>query len=420
VVVKLSSDGANMKRTLIELHDVNLLSECKTWLRQQPEKENLFLVKNVKEAMMFMQICPVDFFLIDLNRPSSEPGGLESLAELSFYDSALKIALLIPSELKSAVDQKFHELKSIYFINRPNTLPDFIDTIDVLEFAELLSNPIAEMAVADFFMLLEIQKKTCLLEIEAEGKLKKAKVYFNDGVLYDAIYAESKAELALIEILRWKNVKILFKSIDPLVMQKIHKHVQTSLSQLIAKAAETKTEVTVEVDKPSLESMVDDIIARAEAMIKNEELKAKAKTETKTKEKAEAEAKVKAEADKLAKLDLSNALKPLQGMDEYLASGIFDMTGKVQAKHSHSNHDIEVLAENLVPLIGSVLDAMNGIGFGKGSFIEMRCDDSILEAVWILERQFCVAVLLTSKAKNTGLIKRQLTKICDAICKQLE
>jgi Domain of unknown function (DUF4388) len=412
-----------MKRTLIELHDVNLLSECKTWLKQHPEKENLFLVKNFQEAMTFMQIHPVDFFLIDLSLSPSEPDGLESLAALSAYDGALKVALLIPVELKSAIDEKFHELNSIYFINRPNTLADFIDTIDVLDFAELLSNPAAEMTVADFFRLLEIQKKTCLLEIEAEGKLKKGKVYFNEGVLYDAIYAESRTELALIEILRWENVKILFKSLDHRVLQKIHKHVQTSLTQLIAKAAEVQPEVKVEVNKPSLESMVDDIIARAEAMIKDEELKAKAKIEAETKRKAETETKEKAEMAemaKLAKLDLSSALKSLQGTEECLAAGIFDMSGKVLAKHNHSPYDIEGLAENMVALIGGALDAMSGIGLGAGNFIELRCDNGILESVWKPEKQLGAVILLSAEAKNTGLVKRQLTKMCDAICKQLE
>lgn len=406
-----------MKRTLIELHDANLLSECKAWLKQHPEKENLFLVKNIQEAMTFMKTHPLDFFLIDLSPNALEPDGLESLAALSVYNSELKIALLIPTELKTAVDEKFHELKSIYFINRPNTLADFIDTLDVLEFAELISNPVAEMLVADFFMLLEIQKKTCLIEIETKDTLKKGKVYFNQGVLYDAVYAETKAELASIEIVRWKNVKIRFKSIDQRVIQKISKQIQTSLSGLIAKAAETETEeVKIETHKPSLESMVDDIIARAEAMIKNEELKAKAKTETETK----AEAKAKAQAAKLAKLDLSSALKPLQEIDGYLAAGIFDMSGKVLAKHSHATYEIEVLAENMAALIGNVLDAMSGIGFGLGNFIELRCDSGILGAVWKPEKQLAAVILLTAEAKNTGLAKRQLTKMCDTICKQLE
>jgi hypothetical protein len=486
-----------MTRALIELQDVVLLSECKRWVAKHFGKDTLFLTKNIKEAINMMQFSPIDLFLIELSSTPTEAAGLESIAALSFYYPSLNIGLLIPAAFSNELNLKFKELTSFYFLNSPTNLKEFIHLTELLKVICSQARPIVDMLIADYFRLVEIREKTCLLAIETEDKAKKGVVYFNRGIVYDAAYAHLKAESALLEILHWKNVRITFKNLDVIDTSKFRKHIHKSLTQLIAEAAKSKMDIAADLvnlsteDDQPIELLIETITqysakeeekakAESEARLKREaeiaaklkaEAAAKAKAEQEARAKAAAEAKAKAEAETRAKaefearlkreaeiaaklkveaaakakaeqearakvaaeakaeseaiaarfkkLALDEILEPLHTIDDYLASGIFDMSANIFAKHSISSYDIGAITKNTVAVIESSLNTMKTIGFESCNFIQMNCQDSLLEAFWILEDQFVVAVVLKPEAKSAGLAKMYLAKACDTIHEEL-
>lgn len=107
---------------------------------------------------------------------------------------------------------------------------------------------------------------------------------------------------------------------------------------------------------------------------------------------------------------LENVLKPLQEVDGYLASAIFDMGGEVLVKHNNSKYSVEMIGANAVAMINAAVKAVNGAGLGKCHFIQVNSELGIFGAVWAVEDQSVAAVLLEPKG-NVGLAKLALAKV---------
>lgn len=410
-----------MKKTLIELHDVVLLSECKRWLnRHYQEKDSIFLVKNTKEAINIMHTHPIDFFLIELSEDQSKSDGLESLAALAFYHPLLKTGILIPNTTPQTITERLDKLSSFCNVNRPETLKDFIELVSDLDIAISQTKSLSEMLVADFLELISIRNKTCLLVVETDNKTKKGIVYFERGVLYDAAYADNRAESAILEILRWKNVNINFRNLNNVDLKKFRKQIQQSLTELIANA------VNQELDEQPIELLpISDEAEVIETTTSQIQQSMNLQTTVELENKTDAEIIVEQEEIKtlsscINKLELMDILKPLQDIDDdYLASAIFDLSGNILIKHQVANHDIECLAKNTSLLIKNAFNIANNIALGQCQFMQLTCNEAIFEVIWEQQDYFAVATLLKATTKNTGLAKMYLAKICDSIHNEL-
>jgi twitching motility two-component system response regulator PilG len=92
-------------------------------------------------------------------------------------------------------------------------------------------------SVSSLIQALEIERKTCTLEAQANGK--KGFLYLNKGVVLDAETDELSGEAAAVLILGWENAQI--KLVD--VCNKTKKDIQSSLTRLILDAFRRKDEL---------------------------------------------------------------------------------------------------------------------------------------------------------------------------------
>ena len=101
-----------------------------------------------------------------------------------------------------------------------------------------------------------MEHKTCLLEVYGENT-DKGLLYFNRGILYDAVFGDMKGEDAAIELLTLDNVRIHFKDLPK---KKIKKRIETGLMPLLIEGARLKDEKTSEVEEaePHGELMASD------------------------------------------------------------------------------------------------------------------------------------------------------------------
>jgi predicted regulator of Ras-like GTPase activity (Roadblock/LC7/MglB family) len=217
---------------------------------------------------------------------------------------------------------------------------------------------------------------------------------------------ELKAESAVIEILGWKQAKLTFKDTGK---KKFRKQIQLNLIQLLEEVNKPKADVLglkTEVINEHIITLPPEI--PAQSLVEIDEtiiIEARVKTETM--------------AIRIRELALAEILKPLQETDGYLASAIFDMSGSVLIKHNVSTYSVEAIGESAVIAIKSASNTITNIGLGECNFMQINCENSIFEVVWVLEDQFFAILLLNPTAKNTGLAKMRLTKVCDVIHAQL-
>ncbi len=94
------------------------------------------------------------------------------------------------------------------------------------------------VSVSNFLQLIEMEKKTCILEVISPNK-KRGLLYFYDGVLYDAVCEKLKAEKAALEMIRWENTDLKFVNLSK---QPIKRRIKTSLMGLIMEAMQLKDE----------------------------------------------------------------------------------------------------------------------------------------------------------------------------------
>jgi CheY-like chemotaxis protein len=448
-----------MKKVLIVLNDAILMSVFKSWVFRSQKKEQLFFAKDGKEAIEIIKIQAIDLVIMELSL--AEIDGLELATSLALYYSTVKIAFFL-SATSLASSEKLKKLTSVYFINKPNSLREFIHLVSVIEVAGSQALPLTAIAIADFLELVEFQKKTCLLAIENTLNQEKGLIYFEHGVLYDAVYANFKAEQAVVEMLNWPQVKIVFKA---LAKKQFRRQVQSSLTSLIKERANLTTyqtavlertdvlmplapipEIVLDITPPAetvaliAQAEVEEERRKAQVEAEEEKLKVQAQVETEIEEekgKAQVEAeeeKLKAQAEveakkaqleawlaKISAVNLTEVLKPLQEMDDYLASAIFDITGRIVIKNNMptSAHNVEEISVNAVMMIKTAVETVSNAGLGTFNFIQVTADEGIFEAVWVVEGQFIAAVLLNPAAKNTGLAKMRLIKVANFVHSQL-
>lgn len=117
-------------------------------------------------------------------------------------------------------------------------------------------------------------------------------------------------------------------------------------------------------------------------------------------------------------MSLEATLEPLHGVDGYLASAIFDMSGEVLVQHNNSKYDVSLIGANAVAMIKSAVKAVEGANLGKCHFIQVNSEKGIFGAVWAVEDHSVAAVLLEPNA-NVGMAKLMLIKVGEESGSQL-
>lgn len=97
----------------------------------------------------------------------------------------------------------------------------------------------------------------------------------------------------------------------------------------------------------------------------------------------------------LPKIPLDHLLKPLQDVNGYLASALFDKNGDLLAHHNKSIDGVEMIGTHAAAIIINAIKATHSSESGKFEFIEITIDDG-LHALWGVANQYLTAVLLDS------------------------
>jgi len=117
-------------------------------------------------------------------------------------------------------------------------------------------------------------------------------------------------------------------------------------------------------------------------------------------------------------MSLENCLQPLEEVDGYMASAIFDINGEILAKHGVVKLDLDAFA---AIASGMARDGMKGLkeaGLGTGQFLQANADKGILAVAWIEENETIAGFILKPDG-NLGLAKRNLNKVVQAAAKEL-
>jgi CheY-like chemotaxis protein len=223
-----------MDKVLIVDDDLKVQRILWSRLQKYEDKFEVMLAYDGAEAMEVLQQNSISVVITDIVMPKID--GLELLAHIkkSYPEiSCFVMTAYGTSEIKDKLSKS-----TVRIFNKPFLIDDLADAIiQVLE-QDTPDGTLKGISVANFLQLIQMEEKTCFLEICSTGN-EKGLFYFKDGELYDAVCGGLNGEEAAFKLLALDNASIRFKNLSN---GKMVKRINVSLMNLIMESQRLKDE----------------------------------------------------------------------------------------------------------------------------------------------------------------------------------
>jgi twitching motility two-component system response regulator PilG len=222
-----------MSKVLIVDDSQELLKPIVMGLKKHESDFEVLTANNGEEAIVILKKEPITTLVTDLYMPKMD--GLELLAYMTRNHPRIPCVVMTAfgsPEVQRILDQRaiFHYLeKPIDMAVLSNTILDAIAQFEQ-------GKSLAGLSVAGFLQLIEMEKKSCILEATSTRK-EKGRFFFLKGSLHDAELADLDADKAAITMIGWKNATLRVKSLSGKTPEK---NIGFGLKTLILEGARIK------------------------------------------------------------------------------------------------------------------------------------------------------------------------------------
>jgi CheY-like chemotaxis protein/predicted regulator of Ras-like GTPase activity (Roadblock/LC7/MglB family) len=223
-----------MKKVLIVDDEKTLLLSIRAGFEAYKDRFQLFTAEDGKKAVTILESNSIDLVVTDIRMP--EMDGFELLVYMNARFSSIPV-LVMSAYGTREIQGKFESIGIIGFLDKPVDFDDLVKSID--EGLKLTSQggTMTGFSVGSFLQLIEMEEKTCLLEVSAKGK--KGLFFFDHGLLFDAVSGRLIGEEAAIEMIMWNQVSLSFKSLPD---KKIMRRINSELMPIMMEASRRKDE----------------------------------------------------------------------------------------------------------------------------------------------------------------------------------
>lgn len=230
------------------------------FLEEGFSKLHQFKVRTVsdgQEAIAALEAGNFAILVTDLHTPSVD--GLALLAYMTQHHPSVP-CIVMSEHGKPWFKKKMDQQNFLYHIEKPFELGNLATAIFIG--LNIKDEGIAikkGMAMSSFLPLVEVEKKTCRMEVKSAGK-GKGFLYFNEGVLIDAHLGELNGEKAALEMAGWDRIEIRFADLPK--RRSTTRRVKTDLMDMAGATWSRKTPPppasgTVEEDRDIFDEVSD-------------------------------------------------------------------------------------------------------------------------------------------------------------------
>lgn len=214
-----------MKKVLIVEDDPIFLGLIKESLKSYQDKFQVLTAENGRVAKEIIAKEDISLLLTDIMMP--EVDGLALLAYVN--DRHYAIPCFVMSAFGTPEIKKLIPKDVLQFFSKPFPVDKLGFTLLKALEDGVPSGTISGISVASFLLLVEMEKKTCLFEVQLPDDTKGL-CYFNKGVLFNANYDGMRGEDAVMALLQKEKARFCFKSLPD---QKLGRLVNKDLATLI-------------------------------------------------------------------------------------------------------------------------------------------------------------------------------------------
>jgi CheY-like chemotaxis protein len=158
------------------------------------------------EAINVLQQQHVDLVITDLQM--ADMNGFDFLAWL-FSNRPQVLAFAMTAYAAEDTSQRLETLGAVECFSKPLDI-DALSARIADGLAQRIRGQVHNVGLASFLQLVELERKTCTLEVRSEGQL--GKLFVRRGELLDAHTSSQVGEAAAVAILAWTNVSITIDS----------------------------------------------------------------------------------------------------------------------------------------------------------------------------------------------------------------
>ena len=217
-----------MHKVLIVEDNAALIKYISIKLLEYKDDFEIITASNGLEAINVLQKTSIALVVTDLKMPR-----MDGLALLSFMNRNFSNVPCIVLTAHGTPEIKQRIRKDVLqYIEKPIKAHELGHTIRKALNIENRNDSIRVISVANYLQIIEIEQKTCFLEIKS-GDNPKGLLYFEKGVLYGAAIGKLRGINAALKIILFESSKIYFKKLP---IKKVKQRIHTNLSDLLLQA----------------------------------------------------------------------------------------------------------------------------------------------------------------------------------------
>lgn len=191
-----------MKKVLVVDDDKSFLQSLTDGFKSYEDKFAITTAEDGIQATEILKREKISLVLTDLKMPRMDGFALVAHLSSNFPD----IPVIVMTAFGTPeMEDNLREMGTFQYIEKPIDFENLVEKI-LKGLAGPSKGYITGVSLSSFLQLLELDKKTCTLTINA-GR-KSGTMFFRDGTLLDASYATTRGSEAAFEIVSWKNVEI--------------------------------------------------------------------------------------------------------------------------------------------------------------------------------------------------------------------
>ncbi|MHC4687981.1 MAG: response regulator, partial [Planctomycetota bacterium] len=207
---------------------------------------------NGKEAIEVLKSKTIDLVVTDLKMP--EMDGVELLAYMSANFPSIP-AITVSAFCTPKIQKVLEAMGTVRVMDKPVNLDMLAQAVIQGLESSHLGGSISCVSLSSFLQLIEMEQKTCLLEVHGEVHLR-GYLYLVQGELYDATCGVLQKEEAAYAMIAWNNVQLYIKNLPK---EKPKKRIEKGLMAIVMEGTRRKDEVadTHKVDPIKPESKTE-------------------------------------------------------------------------------------------------------------------------------------------------------------------
>lgn len=227
--------GKKMKQVLIAEDSDMLIMTLQAGFKKYASTFEPVFVKDGLEAIEVLKKQQISLLVTDLQMPRVE--GLVLLAYMNQNHPTIPCIVMTATRRPQLKQRLQHDVLS--YIEKPFTPDELAKTIISSLDQDIPGGSLYGISIVNFLQMIEMEKKTCLLEVNLENHPSGA-FYFEKGVLHHAEYGKLKGEDAAIKMIQLDRVRINFKKVPK---RKIERRIRKDMTDLLLKTIPTEDEL---------------------------------------------------------------------------------------------------------------------------------------------------------------------------------